>query len=224
MNLYEASEVRQMQKSSFYNKVFSLFGLALGVSGLGVYVGFAYLLPYFAQNPMLMFGVFAVELILIFTSGMWSKREPLNYLLFAAFTFLSGLTLVPLLGVFLAEFKSFDIIYRSLFSATAVFVAMGLIGRSINKPLNGLAGFLLMALIGMLVVGIIGIFIPWGNTGEMIYSGIGVAVFALYAMVDINRLKHYPEDEYIHAAMQLYLDFFNLFVFVLRLTGALSRD
>lgn len=224
MNLIEATESRQLQRTSFYNKVFSVFGLALAVTGVGVYVGFAYLLPYFMQHPNSMFGVFVLELILIFTSGMWSKREPLNYILFSAFAFLSGLTLVPLLGSYIAEFRSFDIIYRSLFAATAVFIAMALIGRSINKPLTGLGGFLLMGLIGMIIIGVIGIFIPWGSTGEMIYSGIGVGLFALYSLYDINKLKHYPEDEYIQAGMQLYLDFFNLFIFILRFIGVTSRD
>lgn len=223
MNNFEAVASRT-QTSDFYNKVFSWFGLAILATGAGVYLGFHYLLPYFIQNPILMYGFFFLELGLILTSRMWSKTEPLNYLLFSLFTISSGITVVPLLASFAAEFGGFDIIYRSLFTTTVTFVAMGLIGHTSNRSFQGLSGFLFMGLIGMLITAIIGIFIPWGNTGEMIYSGIGTLIFAGYTMVDIQRLKHYPADESMNAAMALYLDIFNLFIFILRLTGATSRD
>ncbi len=212
------------QTGDFYNKVLSWFGLSILATGAGVYLGFHYLLPIFVQNPLLMYGLFFLELALIFTSRMWSKKEPLNYLLFSLFTLSSGITVVPLLASFAIEFGGYEIIYRSLFATTATFLAMGLIGHTSNRSFAGLSGFLFLALIGMLITAIIGIFIPWGNTMEMIYSGAGVLIFAGYAMVDINRLKHYPADESMHAAMTLYLDIFNLFIFILRLTGALRRD
>ncbi len=223
MNLNETTLARP-QSATFTSKVLSLFGVSLLVSGLGVYTGMTYGLQFFYSNPATMLICFGVELVLILTSRLWSRIEPLNYLLFAAFTFISGLTLVPLLLSFAAEFKGFDLIYSSLFAATATFGAAAVFGYTTQRSLAGLSGFLFMSLIGLLVVGIGGIFFPWGNTMEMIVSGFGVLIFAAYAAVDINRLKHYPEDAYIQAAMQLYLDFFNLFIYILRLTGALSRD
>lgn len=218
------STASRAQDGTFMSKVLSLFGLALLVSGLGVYTGFHYATELFLTTPGLIFGIFAVELLLIFTSRIWSKREPYNYALFAFFTFLSGITVVPLLLSFLAEFKSFDLIYSALFSSTATFGAAALFGYTTKRSLSGLSGFLFMGLIGLLVVSIGGIFFPWGNTTEMMVSGFGVLLFAGYAAVDMNRLKDYPADEYIMAAIQLYLDFFNLFIYILRLTGALSRD
>lgn len=217
------SRTGSLTKNNFLNKVLGLFALSIFTTGLGVYFGFNNFLPLFVQNPAWMFGIFIAELILIMTAGMWSKMKPLNYYLFALFTFSSGVTLVPLLATFVAEFGSFAIIYRSLFATTATFLAVAAIGYTTQKNLSGLAGFLFMGLIGMLIVGILGIFIPWGNTGEMLYSGFGVILFAGYAMYDVNKIKNYPEDEYIMAGIQLYLDIFNLFISILRLTGALSR-
>lgn len=211
-------------RSGFLNKVYSIFGLSLLVTALGVYVGFQYLLPIFVANPLVMYGLFALELILIFTSRRWHTIEPLNKILFLLFTFSSGLTIVPLIASFAVEFGGYDIIFNALFSTTVMFLAMGLIGTRIQSSLSGLRGFLFMGLIGIIVVSIIGIFIPWGNTGEMLVSGFGVLLFAGYTVVDMNRMKHYPDDKYILAAIQLYLDMFNLFIFILRLTGALSRD
>lgn len=224
MNLLDAMQVRNKPSSDFYNKVLSLFGLSILVTGAGVYLGFNYFLETFIANPITMYLLFGVELLLVFTSRSWSKKEPMNYALFSLFTLISGITIVPLIASFAVEFGGYDIIYRAMFSTTIMFLAMGILGYSIKKPLTGLKGFLMAALIGLIIVGILGIFLPWGNTGEMIYSGIGVLVFSLFAMVDINRLAYYPEDQYINAAMALYLDIFNLFIMILRLTGAFSRD
>lgn len=221
MNLQSAA---LPQTEGFINKVFSLFGVALLVTALGVWVGFQYLLPVFVSNPLVMYALFGLELVLIFTSRAWYKIEPLNRLLFALFTFSSGLTIVPLIASFALEFGGYGIIFNALFSTTATFMAMALIGWTTKRAFTGLRGFLFMGLIGLVVVSIIGIFLPWGNTGEMLVSGFGVLIFAGYTMVDIQQLKHYEDDQYVLAAMQLYLDMFNLFIFILRLTGAVSRD
>ncbi len=223
MNLHEAS-LTQSNSSTFISKVMGLFGLALFVTGLGVYMGITYWASYFYANPATLYVLLGAELLLVFTSTWWARKEPLNYALFSIFTFLSGLTLVPILLSFAAEFQGYDIIYSALFSSTATFLGAGLYGYTTQRSLASFSGFLMMALIGLIIVSIGGIFFPWGNTTEMIVSGFGVLVFAGYAAMDFNRLKAYPEDHYIHAAMALYLDFFNLFVYILRLIAALSRD
>lgn len=51
----------------------------------------------------------------------------------------------------------------------------------------------------MIITGIIGIFIPWGNTIELIYSWFGGFLFAGYTMYDIQKLKRYPENMFIEA-------------------------
>ena len=105
-----------------------------------------------------------------------------------------------------------------------MFTAGAIIGRTTHRNLSGLSGFLFLGIIGMIVVGILGIFFPWGNGFEIIYSGFGVLLFSAFVMYDVQKLKHYPPDRYIDAALALYLDIFNLFINILRLMGALRRD
>ena len=104
------------------------------------------------------------------------------------------------------------------FTATAVF------GWTTKIDLTGMRGFLIIGLLGMIITGIVGIFIPWSNTTEMVYSGIGVLLFIGYTAYDFQKIKHYPEDRYIDAALSLYLDIFNLFMFILRLILSSRRD
>ena len=216
--------VSAQSSGSFYAKVMMAFGLAILTSAAGTYTGFQFLGKIFIENPLLMYIFFVIELVLVFTARMWSTKHPVNYLLFVVFAFLSGITLVPLLGMFLIEFGGFEIIIKAFLATTLVFTATALIGWTTNRSLTGLRGFLTISLLGMIIVGIMGIFLPWSNNFEMIYAGFGVIVFGAYTMYDIQRLKTFESNRFIDAALELYLDLFNIFVFVLRLIGGVSRD
>ncbi|MBD3270025.1 hypothetical protein GF376_00700 [Candidatus Peregrinibacteria bacterium] len=210
-------------KAGFYSKVFTFFGLAILSSAFGAYLGMTYLLQFFTANPATIYLLFIVELAIIFTSKMWSQKQPLNYVLFLIFTLITGITIVPLLA-YAAVSGGADLVVKALLATGLMFGASALFGATTKINLSGLRGFLMMSLIGMIVVSIIGIFIPWGNTFEMIFSGFGIIIFSGYAMYDIQKLKDYPENAYIDAALQLYLDIFNLFIFILRLILALNRN
>lgn len=202
--------------ATFFGKVMFAFALALLVSTLGVWVGFTYLVETFITTPWLIWVAFGLELVLIFTSRKWSTIKPLNYWLFSGFAFLTGITITPLLLV-ATEMAGTGIVLKALIATVAMFSAAGAIGYTTKRSLEGMRGFLIIGLIGLLITGILGIFIPWGSQFEMIYSGIGVLIFTGFAMYDFQKIKKFPEDRYIDAAIHLYLDIFNLFIFILRL-------
>ncbi len=208
---------------SFYSRVMFYFGLALLTSAAGTYVGFNYIIEIFVANPATIYILLALELVLIFTSRLWSTRKPINYLLFAAFAFITGITIVPLLASVILEFGGPDIIVKALIATTLMFTGTAVYGWVTHRNLSGLRGFLFTALIGMIIVSIIGIFIPWSNTFEMIFSGIGVIVFSGFTMYDIQKLKIFPQDRALDAALMLYLDIFNLFIYILRLMSGSRR-
>ncbi|MFC1656161.1 Bax inhibitor-1 family protein [Patescibacteria group bacterium] len=201
---------------TFFGRVMFCFALAILVSTVGVWFGFTYLLEVFIANQSLIWVVFIAELALIFTSRKWSTIRPLNYILFSLFALLTGITITPLL-LMATVIGGIGIVIKALLATFLMFTAAGVIGYTTKKSLEGMRGFLFVSLIGMIIVGVIGIFIPWGSTFEMIYAGIGVLLFTGYTMYDFQRIKRFPQDRYIEAAMHLYLDIFNLFIFILRL-------
>ncbi len=209
---------------SFLSKVYFAFGLAIFLSATGAYVGLNYLASYLLASPFVIYGLFFVELIFIISSRAWSQKAPINYVLFGIFAFITGLTIVPLLAYVMTVAGGVDLVIKALAATALMFGACAIFGATTSFNLQGLRGFLMMGLIGMIVVSIIGIFIPWGNAFEMIFAGIGVLLFSGYTMYDVQRLKSYGENQYIDAALQLYLDIFNLFIFILRLILALNRN
>lgn len=221
-NLHSAP-IRTSLAPTFLGKVLSFFALAVLVSAAGTYVSANYLFQYFAVTPALMYVIFAVELILVFTSRMWSTKHPLNRVMFVAFAFISGVTLGPLVAVLTASAAGMALLTKALLITGLMFGAAALFGWTTKMDLSGMRGFLMFALIGMIVMSIVGIFIPWNNTTEIFFSGAGILLFSGFIVYDINKLHTYPEDHYIDAALSLYLDIFNLFIYILRLLGALDR-
>lgn len=222
-NQHDLSRVKVGIEPTFFGKVMSFFALAIFASAAGAYITMTYFMEYFIAQPALMWVFFIVELAIIFTSGMWSQKVPLNRILFAAFALITGVTIAPLLGVMAASPGGVEVITKALLVTGLMFTATGIVGWTTKMDLSGLRGFLFIGLIGMIIIGIISFFIPWSSQTEMIYSGFGVLLFAGFAVYDFQKIKQYPEDRYIDAALNLYLDIFNLFLYVLRFMSS-SRD
>ena len=107
-----------------------------------------------------------------------------------------------------------------------MFGSLAAYGTMTRRSLAGFGQFLFMGLIGVLLASVVGIF--WHNDGlQFVISFIGVIVFAGLAAYDAQRLKAMalaspggPTGTYaIVGALALYLDFINLFLFLLRFTG-----
>ena len=114
--------------------------------------------------------------------------------------------------------------------SAGMFGAMSLYGYFTKRNLQGMGRTLIMALIGLIVAGVVNIF--WGNgTFDLAVSVIGVIVFCLFTAYDTQKILQeglYCEDEEVRrkgavmGALALYLDFLNLFLYLLRILG--SRD
>ena len=218
--MYDQQTSVQPLQASFMSQVMMYFGLAILSSAFGTYMGFQYIAPLIFATPAIMWLIIAVELILVLTSRWWSTKRPINYFLFALFTFITGVTIVPLLANVIYEFGGPEIIIKALVATTLMFSGTAIFGWVTKFDLSGLKGFLWISLIGMIIVAIIGVFIPWSSTIEMVISGFGVVLFSGFTMYDMQKLKTYPQDRAIDAALNLYLDIFNLFIYILRLLSA----
>jgi len=217
--MYESEAILiSPDRSGFMNQVLFYFGLALGISGIGVYLA-PQIIP---MNSMAVNLCFVAELILIFTARMWSQIKPWNIVLFGAFAFLSGITIYPLLA-FAALQGGTILIYKALFATLCMFTAAAMYGYVTSRNLASLSGFLMMTLIGLIVVGILQIF-WYSSTVELIASGVGIVLFSLFTAFDIQRLKLYPETLAIEAALHLYLDIFNMFISILRFMLVFGRE
>ncbi|CAB4374558.1 N-methyl-D-aspartate receptor glutamate-binding subunit [Rhizophagus irregularis] len=151
----------------------------------------------------------------------WKRRSyPLNYV------FLTGFTLVESYTVG-ATVTFFDrsIVLQALILTTGIFIGLTLFTFQSKYDFSGMAPYLFGFLWVVVIIGFFGIFFPFGDTMDLIIA-IGTAIlfcgFIIYDTYNImNRLS--PE-EYITASVDLYLDFVNLFIAILRILNDLNRD
>ena len=163
--------------------------------------------------------------IVIFLSMRITKMSSFTAKLsFALYSFMTGLTLSYIFLLFLLP--SILII----FLATAImFGIFGLFGYFTKINLSKLSTILMMGLLGIIIAGLINIFVG-SATVDFIISIIGVVVFTIFVAYDIqtakmlSTLETLPEDNLaIYGALNLYLDFINIFIHLLSIFGT-RRD
>ena len=111
-------------------------------------------------------------------------------------------------------------------SAASAFGAAAIYGGVTKRDLTGLGGFLFMGIIGILVASIVNIFLANSMIGWVI-SIVGVVIFTALTAYDVQKIRNgdyaayagSPERASILAALHLYLNFVNLFLFFLRIFG-----
>ncbi|EPS72667.1 hypothetical protein M569_02091, partial [Genlisea aurea] len=152
--------------------------------------------------------------IVLFPLYYYYQKHPVNYFLLGLFTlslsFCVGLT---------CAFTSGKVILESAILTATVVISLTLYtfwAARRGQDFNFLGTFLFAALIVLIVFALIQIFFPLGKIGVMIYGGLASLIFAGYILYDTdNLIKRYGYDEYIWAAVALYLDIINLFLALL---------
>lgn len=145
--------------------------------------------------------------------------------LFVAYSALTGVTLSFVLLLYTGES-----IVSTFVVAGGMFGALALYGTVTQRNLSGLGQFMFMGLIGLVLASLVGLF--WHNDGlQFMISFVGVIVFAGLTVWDAQRLKGLAlatntggtSSYTIVGALALYLDFVNLFLFLLRFLGGRRR-
>jgi FtsH-binding integral membrane protein len=103
--------------------------------------------------------------------------------------------------------------------ATAAFVAAcGAYGYARRRDLSSWAHTLFWALLGLIVFGIVAIFVSIPN-GHIIYAVVGLGIFGAFTIFDFNRLRRATADGAVLIATSIFLDIFNIFLFFVQLFG-----
>jgi uncharacterized protein len=175
------------------------------------------------QTPLRFVLMFA-PLAFIFFLGFRAHKmsQPALQITFFAFATVMGLSMASIFLVFSGES-----IARTFFVTAVAFMSLSLWGYTTKKDLTGWGSFLIMGVVGLLVAMIVNLFLG-SSTLQMAISAIGVLVFAGLTAYDTQRIK----SEYFHfagsealgkiailSALNLYLDFVNMFQFLLSFLG-----
>lgn len=225
MNEYENNDVvRELNTDNkLFVKVFAWMFMGLFATGIVSYVGYSTGFIYnFAMSGGFGIILIAELVVVLLFSLLFKKLPPLGAsILFFIYAIVNGLTLSTIYVIY--ELSSILLV----FFGTAIFFAiLALIGYKTDKDLTKIGTIAMVALVVALIVSIINIFVG-ATIIDIILDWVIIAIFAGLTMYDMQKIKYLeseiPEKAHIYGAMELYLDFINMFLRLLRIFGR-SRD
>ncbi len=172
---------------------------------------------------MWVFALAPLAFVLVLSFGINRMSAGAAQITFWAFAAVMGLSLSSIFLVYTGTS-----IARTFFITAATFGAMSLYGYTTKRDLTGIGSFLLMGLVGIIIASLVNLFVQSSALAFGI-SIIGVLIFVGLTAYDTQRLKMSYSESYgadvlkksaIMGALSLYLDFLNLFLMLLRLTGS----
>ena len=186
-------------------------------------------LSFFFGNQLVFWGMLIAMLVMAFVIPARLNKMSTGAVLscFIAYSALMGCWLAPIFLVY----KLGTIVY-TLFITAGTFGAMSVYGFFTKTDLSKMGSYLMMALFGLLIAIVVNIFVA-SSTFDWIISIVGVLLFVGLTAWDTQQVKQLSAMNLDPAmadklatmgAMNLYLDFINLFLFLLRILGGNSRD
>ncbi len=160
--------------------------------------------------------------ILFMSFGIHKMKASTAQALFWAFAGVMGLSMASIFLVYTGTS-----IARVFFITSATFAGMSLYGYTTKRDLSGFGSFLFMGLIGIIIAMVVNIFLQ-SSALQFVISGVGVLVFVGLTAYDTQKIKSIYDasdsqeiatKKAINGALNLYLDFINLFIMLLQLFG-----
>jgi FtsH-binding integral membrane protein len=179
-------------------------------------------------GPLMIVLLIAQIGVVFYLSARINQMAPTTAtLLFLVYSAMTGITLTPIFYAY-----SLGSIGTTFFVTAGTFATMALYGATTKRDLTGMGSMLMMALIGLMIATIVNIFL--GNSlMSLVISALGVLIFTGLTAYDVQALTRMAnnvssEDDTqrfaIIGALKLYLDFINLFLYMLRFLGSGRRD
>lgn len=201
----------------------SLLAQVLGITALGLCVTAiaAWLfqgLPY-GVGLIAMIGGF----ILLFSIYATRNNEALSLILFYAFTFCEGVGIAPVIGNYVRTVGP-DVVYNAAITTGLGMFALAAVVYATGLDLRRFQGIFTIALLGLIVVGIIGMFVHFIH--PQVYAWITLVIFSGLVLIDFARIRAGGDGlTPVMMAVSIYLDAINIFLALLQILGGQrSRD
>lgn len=208
-------------QNKIFSKIYGWMFIGLLVSFItGYYVSTNENMLYniFSTNMYWILAIIEIVVVIWLSAGIRKMNILTAKTLYVLYSILTGLTL----SVIFIAFRMDSIIY--VFGITSImFALMAIFGRTTNIDLTKIGTILFMGLIGIIIASLINMFIG-SETFDLVICIVGIIIFTIYIAYDVQKIKYIAETleedkAVIICAFELYLDFINLFIKLLRLFG-----
>ena len=223
---YNMNDIDVRSSNNFLRKVFLYMILGIAISfGTGAYLLFFNQGLLYVLFDYYKFLVIA-ELAMVFSMSFLINKISASFarILFLAYSLVNGITLTTI-GIIYAP----QVIFYAFMTTLTIFVVTAIYGYTTQEDLSSYRRFFIIALISLIVLSIFNVFMKVGIL-EWVITIAGVVIFTGLIAYDVNRIKALSyeladgdneamEKMGIIGALNLYLDFINLFIYILRIFG-----
>ncbi|MBC1653934.1 Bax inhibitor-1/YccA family protein [Listeria welshimeri] len=206
---------KRTSKQIIMQKILNWFVFSLLLASIGAAIGSE-------LSPELYLPLVIIEIALLIASILVRRSKSINkivgYPLLLAFAFVTGLTLGPTLTYYFGAGQGAAVL-MAFVTAAVTFTTLAFVGAKMKKDLSFMSSALFAAIIILVIFSFLGVFLPLGSMLTTIISAGGTIIFSLYILYDFNQIMKRDVElaDVPMLALTLYLDFLNLFMFLLRL-------
>jgi len=204
---------------SFLKATYQLFAGSLLAATAGAYIG----LDMVSTIASWYWGLVILEFVLLFALYAVKNKPGINLAVLFGFTFMSGLTITPLLSTILAMPAGASIVAQAFLMTSVAFGGISMFAMTTKRDFSSMGKMLFIALIILIVGSISNIFFQ-SPLLQLGIAGVGALLFSAFILYDTQQIIKGGFETPIEAAIALYLDFFNLFVSLLQIFGILNSD
>ena len=209
----------QSETSAFLKQTYQLFAGSLLSGTIGAYIG----LDIASTIQSWFWGLVILELALLFGIYKTKRNPPVALFMLFAFTFISGLTITPLLTNILAMPSGAGIVANAFMLTTVIFGGLSIYAMSTKTSYMEMGKGLFIALIIVIIGSVINIFLG-SPILQIIIASVGAMLFSAFILYDTQNIINGNYETPIEGAVALYLDFLNLFISLLQILGILGSD
>jgi modulator of FtsH protease len=216
----QQTETRQQDLVGFLRTTYQLFASSLMAATVGAYIG----LGMASVISTWYWGLFILELVLLFSLYAVKDKPGINLAVLFGFTFISGLTLTPLLSSVFNMPGGASIVAQAFLMTSVAFGAISMFALTTKKDFSFMGKFLFIAVI-ILIVGSLGnIFFFSSPILQLGIAMVGALVFSAFILYDTQQIIKGGFSTPIEAAIALYLDFLNLFISLVQILAAFAGN
>jgi modulator of FtsH protease len=216
----ETAYVQEGASVSFMKQTYQLLAASMIAAAAGAYVT----MPYAETVMQYKWFIFGAELLVLFFGLSMSRGKPgLNLAMLFVFTFLTGVSLVPLLASLIGAGNG-AVIGNAFLMTSVLFGALSLFAINSKTDYSSWGKPLFITLIVIIIASLINIFLLQSPMMHVIITAGILLLFSFFTIYDTQNIANGAYDSPVDAAVSLYLDFLNMFTALLQLLGIFGGD
>lgn len=216
----QSEYVQEGASVAFMKQTYQLLAASMIAAAVGAYLT----MPYAQIVQDYKWIIFGVELLVLFFGLSMSRGKPgLNLSMLFLFTFLTGVSLVPLLASVIGMGNG-AMIGNAFLMTSVLFGALSLFAINSKTDFSSWGKPLFITLIVIIIASLVNIFILQSPMMHVIITAGILLIFSLFTIYDTQNIANGAYDSPVDAAVSLYLNFLNMFTAILQLLGIMGSD